>query len=327
MDVAQAKRNVMSRELLLRSLTESALRRQVADGALVVAHRGCYVLKSVWHGCFSEGRHLMRVIAAHSAMRGSALVFSYTSAAVLWGLPLYRVTPKRVHVSGIGTNGRTLSGGPVAHHDVTVDESDRTEIEGVPCTTLERTVFDMIRTAPREAAVALADAALRQVAWNEKERTYDDAAAEKWRQDMWERIARAGAVRGIRQARWVMTFADGRAQLPGESVSRVWTVDLGFAVPRIQVPFPGPDGHDFEIDFEFEDVPAWGEFDGKGKYTNPEMLGEHTGWDALAAEKEREDWIRGRSQRPMARWGSKHIVTALTLGARLARFHIFPPER
>lgn len=34
-------------------------------------------------------------------------------------------------------------------------------------------------------------------------------------------------------------FADGRAQLPGESVSRLYLDDLGFARPRLQVPFDG----------------------------------------------------------------------------------------
>lgn len=117
---------------------------------------------------------------------------------------------------------------------------------------------------------------------------------------------------------------DGRAHLPGESVSRLYLADLGFAPPRLQVPFPAPRGGKYWIDFGLDDVKAWGEFDGTGKYFDPEMLKGDSSREALRKEKDREDWIRGRSQWRFARWGSPHIGCAKSLGSHLAKFGITP---
>ena len=139
-----------------------------------------------------------------------------------------------------------------------------------------------------------------------------------------ERVAKSAGARGIRQARWVAQFADGRAQLPGESVSRLYLDDLGFASPQLQVAFPGPRGQDYAIDFGLDDVNAWGEFDGLGKYFDVELGGDPGGREALLREKEREDWIRGRSGRAFVRWGMRHVKDATTLGLHLAAFGLSP---
>ncbi len=74
----------------------------------------------------------------------------------------------------------------------------------VPCTSLERTVDDVIRSEMLETAVAIADAALRQVAWDPVRRRYDETVAESLRgRASKERISRSPGARGIRQARWV----------------------------------------------------------------------------------------------------------------------------
>ena len=91
----------------------------------------------------------------------------------------------------------------------------------------------------------------------------------------------------------------------------------------MQVCVPGPRGSTYFVDFGLDDVPAWGEFDGTGKYTDPAMMA-GVGYGPLAAEKEREDWIRGTTHRPFARWGMPHIASAATLGGRLAAFQISP---
>jgi hypothetical protein len=302
----------------------SAVRRSVAKGDLVKVHRGRFVRRADWDAAFPETRHLFRVVAADSARRSDAVVFSHASAATIHGLPLFRFTPGPVHVSGPHTDGVTRASRPVRHHEIRVPEGDQEVVDGIPCTSLERTVFDLIRTTPRETAVALADAALRSAALAHGTREYDRDAAEVWRASLQARIARASGARGIRQARWVTDFADGRAELPGESVSRLYLADLGFAPPQLQVPFPGPRGEAFEIDFGLDDVNAWGEFDGQGKYFDAGMLGSKTTREAFAREKEREDWIRGRSTRRFARWGMPHISSAATLGERLSMFNLRP---
>ena len=121
-------------------------------------------------------------------------------------------------------------------------------------------------------------------------------------------------------------FADGRSQLPGESVSRVRLHQLGFAPPDLQVPVAAPRGRWFWIDFGLRDVSASGEFDGTGKYRDALLRAGLTPEEVLEKEKEREDWIRGTTGRPLVRWRSAHISTPQALAARLAAFGFAPPS-
>ena len=47
--------------------------------------------------------------------------------------------------------------------------------------------------------------------------------------------------------------------------------------------------------------------------------------DVLLHEKQREDWIRGTTQRRYGRWGTAHLALG-ALRTRLASFHIHPPR-
>ena len=301
-----------------------SIRQSIACGDIVRVHPGRFIDGGVWARLFPEDRHLLRVVAADSARRGGEAVWSHVSAAALLGLPLFRHRGARPHLSGAGTNGRVEGRDPVRRHGVAVADADRIEVAGIACTSLERTVFDVIRTVGRETAVACADAALRGIAWREAERRFDQAATDAWRESLLDRIAHSPGVRGIRQARWVARFADGRSQLPGESVSRLYLNDLGFAPPQLQVPFQGPRGKVYAIDFGLDDVNAWGEFDGLGKYFDVALGGDPDGRKALLREKEREDWIRGRSGRAFVRWGMRHVENATTFSRHLASFGLAP---
>ena len=278
----------------------------------------------MWDAAYPEQRHLFQVVAAHAHQRGTDAVWSLASAAVLHGLPLFRLIPRRVHLSGSSLGGHT-SASEVARHQVDVPEPDRTVVDGIPCTTLPRTVADMVRLAPPEAGVSIADAALRQVAWDDASRTYDERAAEELRSRAREIMERHARARGIRRGRRILALADGRAQLPGESVSRLYLVQLGFAVPRLQVPIAGPAGKWYFVDFGLDDVDAWGEYDGEGKYLDPALRGRMTPDEVMLREKEREDWIRATTNRRFPRWGRAAIASAAALGARLEKFHVHPP--
>lgn len=297
----------------------------VAEDRLFRVRRGWYVEKTTWDAVYSEGRQLLRVAAAHEVRSDGDGVWSHTSAAVAHGLWLFRMEPARVHLSGVTLNGQTLRSGPlVARHEVAVPETDIEVIDGMPCTSLARTVADVIRQAPTVTGLALADAAMRRVAWDDASWSYDEDAADAFRAQVGVRLPIGG--RGVRRARGVIALADGRAQLPGESASRLYLLDLGFALPRLQVPVPAPNGGSYFIDFGLDDVDAWGEFDGVGKYIDAELRGADIDIeDAVLAEKQREDWIRGTTQRRVVRWGTSHIPDAAALGARLASFHIFAP--
>lgn len=324
MIVSDARAVLASRgELERRGRSARDVAAAVRLGSLIRVDRGWYADAERWRNAHSEGRHLMRVLAAEHRRTGtSELVYSHSSAAVLWGLPLFRAEPRRVHLSGRAASGHVRASEPlVARHQVAVAPSDVTTREGVICTGLARTVADVLRTASFETGLSLADAALRRVAWSRD--GYDVEAAEGLRQQVAERLPCGG--RGVRSARRMLEVADGRAASPGESVSRLYLGDLGFATPRLQVSIAGPGSRMFFVDFGLDDAEAWGEYDGEGKYLDPAMRGAGVDLDrVILEEKQREDWIRGTTGRRLVRWGKADITTAAHLGARLRAFGIHP---
>ena len=309
------------RMLLIDGWTERGLRRAVAEDRMRLVRRGWYMAADEWRELWPEEQHRAHVIAVVRDARTEATVCRI-SAAVLWGLPLYRVIPRWVHTV-CGPETRNSSGGDVKRHPEPLGPFDVEVIDGIRCTSLVRTVYDLVRTLPLEAAVAVADAAERMVA--QRGRVWDRDARESWRMDLAQRISDNPGARGIAQARWVAEFSDGRAQLPGESVSRLQLHRLGFAAPQLQVEIPGPHGKRYFVDFGLADVRTFGEFDGETKYRDEAMRRGLSLDDVLLEEKQREDWIRGRTQWGMARWGSRHILTARALGARLSDFGVRAP--
>ncbi|MGP6204457.1 hypothetical protein [Microbacterium sp. F2] len=318
----EARAAILTRERLERESDFTHIPARVAAGELIRLHSGRYA-RADDTGGFVEDRHLRAIAAVHSRRQTSDAPFSHASAAVLWGLPLFRYIPDAVHVSDSRHNGVVRQARGVARHEISVTDDDIVVIGGITFTSLERTVFDVSRSLPLAGALAVADAALRLVAWDPDDRVYNEGAASAWAAGMDERIIRARGGRGIRQARWINAFADGRAQLPGESVSRLLLHDLGFANPRLQVRL-ADSSHLYFVDFGLDEAKAWGEFDGEGKYTDARWRGERTPWEVVREEKEREDWIRATTHRPLVRWGMQHLASPVTLGRRLAAFGIRP---
>ena len=310
-----------TRSLLLGGWTERRISSAVRAGELRVVRRGSYIAATDAADLWPEARHLAHVIAVVRDSAGGAAL-SHVSAAVVWGLPLYRYRPQRVHMT-TEADGRISSGPDVMRHVAPLPASDVVLCEGIRTTTLSRTVFDLMRTLPPEAAVSCADAAERMIAMRVRE--WDEDAVQAWRRGMGERIAAATGARGVKAARWMAEFADGKAQLPGESVSRLQIVRLGFHSPRLQAPVAGPGGRMYFVDLALDDVAAFGEFDGKGKYLDEALTRGIPLEQILLEEKQREDWIRGTTQRPFARWGDEHITSPQVLAARLRSFNITPP--
>lgn len=314
-------RLVRSRAELLSEGTERELANAVRSGTLRRLRRGWFIDAAEWDALWPEQRHHAHLIAVAHDVKGTS-VMSHTSAAVLWGLPLHEQRLTRVHMTTDAP--RRISSAPdVYRHVAPLPASDVVVRDGIRCTSLSRTVFDLVRTLPEAAAVAAADAAERHVA--QLGALWDEEAVRSWRRGIARRIADGSGARGIRQAQEVAAFADGRSQLPGESVSRLHLRRLGFAAPELQVEIDGPRGARYFVDFGMVDVRAFGEFDGKTKYLDEALRSGRTVAQVLLAEKQREDWIRGRTQWRFARWGSEHISSPAALASRLASFGIVAP--
>lgn len=310
------------RDLLADAWTERGIDAAVRTPRLHQLRRGWYIGTDEWDDLWTEGRHLAQVIAVARDSRGAG-VMSHESAAVLWQLPLYRHRPARVHMT-TSIPGRISSCPGVMRHVAPLRAGDVTVRDGVRTTSLARTVFDVLRTLRPEPAIAMADAAERQVADGGREP--DAEAIASWRRELQALIDAAAGARGIRQARRLAELIDGRAESPGESVSRLQLVRSGFAVPPLHVPVPAPRGGSSFVDFGLDDVDAFGEFDGRGKYLDEAVRRGVPLEQVLFEEKQREDWIRGTTRRRIVRWGDEHIRSPADLAARLAAFGIRPPR-
>ena len=295
-------------------------RRAVAEGLLVRVRPGVFAVAEEWDAASPEGR----IVARARALTGASVeppTLSHETAAACHGLALYSPDAHRVHA--IIRDARPGAAGGVIRHRGELAEEEMVTIAGLRCTSLVRTVADVARTATFERAVTVADAALRRL-FLSADNVYDSESAQTFCASALE-IARRSA-HGLSRAERVLRFADGRAQLPGESVSRVRLAELGFRAPRLQVAVPAPRGRRYFLDFLFEDVLAIGEFDGRMKYVDGRLLVDRTADEVFELEKQREDWIRGVTGRAVVRWGWPHIANAAALGQRLAAFGVRPPN-
>lgn len=301
------------------------IRADVESGALERVRPGLYVEGKEWARVSPESRHLILMDAARLAAHGAEPVYGCISAAAAWGLPVFRADASHVHMVTPRSSYRHSVADVVRHRG---DPSEGvTRVGRFLCTSLARTVFDVIREQTPEASISCADAALRRVSWDPSTRRCDRAAADSLRLEVMSLVDENPGARGIRQARRVIAFAQPAAQLPGESISRLYLSRLGFALPRLQVRVPAPSGRDYEMDFAFDALRTFGEFDGVHKYSDARFLRGRTPEQALLDEKRREDWVRGTTQWRIVRWEMSHIRSAHTLATRLAHFGITPPGR
>ncbi len=271
-------------DLLTAGWSDDELARRCRSGGLDRVRRGAYVPASDERLRQAEARHALAARAATMQLPAGT-VASHVSAAVLHGLPVWGVPLDRVHVTRDGTSGghrhRTL------HVHVTpLDGDEVVVVDGVPATTVARTLADLARTEPFERTVAVADAALRR-----------GMVARVALDDAVERIARR---HGVRPARRAIAFADGRAESVGESRSRVLLERAGLPPPVLQWEVAGAGRRTGRSDFGWPALRTVGEFDGRIKYGRLLRPGQEPG-DAVFAEKRREDAIRDAGFR-VVRW-------------------------
>ncbi|MCP2638049.1 hypothetical protein K0817_015960 [Microbacterium sp. HD4P20] len=274
----------------------SAIGGAVPFGGLPAGHHtrlraGAYVLTSEWEHLFSEGKLRTRAVAVAERCGFEHAAFCRTAAAACHGLPVYRMRSDRVDMI-VASRTTRHDGSDVVRHQEPLPAQDVVVIDGLRVTSLDRTVYDVIRTATPEAAIAVYDAALRAVAWDDDTRTYDVAKAEAFRDLVDARISRGAGARGIRQARFISEIADGRAQLPGESVTRLWMLQLGVPAPELQYRIDFSDGGFVLLDFAWPKLGRWMEFDGEAKLTEPEFMGGRTVAEVLADQALREERVR-----------------------------------
>ena len=235
------------------------------DGSWRRVGRGAYLVRHTSPTAPTSRREvaLAAIVGVHHRL-SSPHWFSHGSAALLWGLPLWR-TPASTHVLQRHTTG--------SRHDPAVrrhvgepppDERDR--VVGLPVTSLERTALDCATTLSPLEALVVCDAALRAGA--DPDRIRDLATRRTGR-------------RGIVRARAVLELADPGAESPGETAARFVVLCDGLPAPQTQVAVSTRLGV-YWADMGWESWRVLLEYDGQDKYDDR---------SALIAEKRRSDAI------------------------------------
>ncbi len=117
---------------------KDAAAKRVATGRLHRVHEGVFAVRLPLLS--DRGRYLAAVLAC-----GEGAVLSHGSAAALWGL---REGPAdAIDVTAPNRRGR-IPVGIRAHRDGSLRQIDRTELGGIPCTTVARTLLDLAAAIP-----------------------------------------------------------------------------------------------------------------------------------------------------------------------------------
>jgi very-short-patch-repair endonuclease/predicted transcriptional regulator of viral defense system len=145
---AQSRHGIVTAsELRDLGLGERASQHRAASGRLHRLHRGVYSVDPP----SQKGRWLAAVLAC-----GDGAVLSHASAAALWDV--LGDPTRMVHVNVVGAHRRARPG--VVVHRAALGPDDVTSIDGIPCTTLARSLVDVAATIGKqrlERAVVLAD--------------------------------------------------------------------------------------------------------------------------------------------------------------------------
>lgn len=307
-DVEDRAGLVLVRDHVRREQDDRPLRRERDAGTLLRVRRGAYADAQRWESLTSADRYRARVIAVVGTRRRMPVV-GYDSAAALWGYPRFGQWPSVVHVV-VDMSSAVRSKNGVYVHREELDPREVVELDGVLVTSPERTLVDLARTASFRESVAAIDRALNPAR--------SAAGTTTTRAALLATLEAGNSVRGRRLAARAITFGDGRADNPGESVSRVAIFELGFPAPDLQRRHVNPRGGSYFTDFEWPDFATIGEFDGRGKYLKDDFLGSMSAGEAVYEEKIREDHLRAEGN-AFARWGHPDVLDPTRLRTILLR--------
>ncbi|GAB4099631.1 type IV toxin-antitoxin system AbiEi family antitoxin domain-containing protein [Sinomonas halotolerans] len=202
-------------DLLAAGMDRAAIRRLVDAKELSRHERGIYAPNLSG----TPDPMVVRICAHSAAAAGASHVYSHTSAALLWGLSVWRARPV-VHVAHASRAGEAGAHGDVVRHNQTIPDRDIRIRNGMRVTSLERTVIDCARILPFELAVIIADSGLAHGAEPEELRRL---------------VVEGKGTRGIRRVREVLAGADGRAESPAETRLRLLLAEWNLPEPELQL--------------------------------------------------------------------------------------------
>lgn len=210
-ELAERQHGVAARgQLLELGVGGEAIKVRLRMGRLHRLHRGVY---AVGHRLVPrEGRWLAGVLAC-----GDSAVLSHRSAAALWGL---RGPTESIEVT---TPSKTRSRGNIRRHFAVLPADEVTEHDGIPVTTVPRTIFDLAATEP----VGRVERVVRQ---QERLRLYGTLSLDH----LLERYPRRQGSRTVREVlRRLRDLPDGVTREELEARFLAFLDDHGFQRPRL----------------------------------------------------------------------------------------------
>ena len=291
--LAEFQQGLLTRgQAIAAGASDDDLRRAVRSGVLRRLRRGCYTAAPAYAQLSAADQHVLLARAAVACQLGQ-VALTGPSAAALHGLNLHGQDLDIVHLVRLDAGSARHQTG-IKHHVLTHDiTKDLMVVSGLTTVTPARSVWEVATTSSLESGVCTLDSALRR--WPDLPGELSTISATFSRRP------------GSRRARLTMALGDGRADSPGESISRVLFHRFGVPPPQLQHEVVNSDGEIIATtDFYWPDHRHVGEFDGKVKYS--QLLRPHeTPGDAVFREKQREDAVRAELL-GMTRWTWRDLM-------------------
>lgn len=269
------------------------LQRHMVKGEVVQPFPHMYALKSPWEKLKPNERELF-IMRAYAELHPEA-TFCSTSAALAHGLPVSYSQLGRLHVRVPA--GRSTAGGiRLARYGAC--ETPVEIVDGMRVENIVQATVDATRMGSFEDGLVIADAFLSRC---NEERSYLEEAVQN--------LARGR--KGIEMAREVARYADYRAESGGESFARAVMIREGIMPTDLQKSFADPldKRKSIRVDFVFElrsGEMVLGEFDGKIKYTDKQLLEGKDSIDVILDERKRESRL-SMYRTPIVRFGWKEV--------------------
>jgi predicted transcriptional regulator of viral defense system len=260
------------RELLAVGVTPEQMRSRLDAGLWVRLLPGAYAPAEVAACAGRDPVERARLLVAAANLRLGPCVAGHESATVLYGLPLLTEPAAVTVVRPAGRQRRVET--PIGRLVVTtasLSSADVRRVDRVPVTSPARTFVDVARLLGVDDGVVVADAVLREGLATEEE--------------LHEALRRCVTWPRIRDAAVAAMLADGRAESPLESLTRI-------ALRRQGLPPPVPQYWvvdrkyrcRYRVDLGWPDRWVVLECDGLNKY-----VGSPDAANALVAEKLRQE--------------------------------------
>ena len=250
---------VTAAELASVGLTESKINILIGRDILTRTNRGLYARAAQVRQLSATERSKAALrVAAAVAIVGPEAVGSHADAADLHGIAvLTRPNPDSICVSRpLDAPRANWSRRPYINlHISDLPAKHRTVRNGVPLTTVARTVVDLARTTSLREGVVVADSALHH--------------GKTTKPDLYAVIGHCARWPGIAQARRAVDFSDALSESPFESLARLVFDQGGLPKPELQAWVGGQGRPLGRADFYWPAHATIAEADGASKYNDP----------------------------------------------------------